>query len=138
MNTTFIKYICICSLLCTLLSCEKDSELEEKLIGKWKVEFIDIIDPKVHVPFNTGDILTLNNNNKFETSQNSQGRWTISDKRLELAFESPTSFSFSADVEKSGSKLKIYRTRRIPITYPSILHENDEQKVFSIQLSKIE
>lgn len=125
-------------LLFTLLSCEKDSDLAEKLIGKWKVETIEITDPKVHLPFNVGDILTLNNNNKFETSQDKKGTWVISDKHLELTFESPTSYRFTANMEKSGSKLKIYRKVRIPNPHPSPLNEHDKLKIFSIELRKIE
>lgn len=130
MNTAFIRCIWICSLLFTLLSCEKDSELEEKLVGKWSVEFVEGNDGLL--PFHPGDILTLNSDKNFTLSPNRKGTWTVYDKQLEMVFDNKVD-RFIGKVEKSGSRMKIYKTVEI--------HTNswpEEITIYSIRLKLVE
>lgn len=123
MNTTFIKYISICSLLLTLLSCEKeDKELTMELIGTWTVEEVaKYVNPDFFFELKKGDKLTLNTDNSFNL-RGTNGTWHVTrfsgsspTLKLEFVGNSP----LTADIDHSGDRLTLKFYKEIPSTEQS-------------------
>ncbi|WP_459188869.1 hypothetical protein ACGE0T_01905 [Parabacteroides sp. APC149_11_2_Y6] len=123
MNTTSIKFISICSLLFTLLSCEKeDKELTMELIGTWTVEEVARYpNPDIILVFNKGDKLILNADNSFNL-QGMNGTWHVtrfpgSSPTLKLEFIGNP--PLIADIDHSGDRLTLKFYKEIPSTEQS-------------------
>ena len=124
MNTTFIKYISICSLLFTLLSCEKeDQELTMELVGTWTVvEVGNYVNSDFLRLLKKDDKLILNADNSFSL-RGTNGTWHVtrfsgSSPTLKLEFVGNP--PLTADIDHSGDRLNLKFYKEIPSTEQSL------------------